>query len=85
MILKWFEKGIHDIWKTDGCEFAEVPVLSHSVGPAGFEVYMTDDELWTCYFWHGNRGHRLGDRFPTKKDAKSAAQREIDKLSEAIR
>jgi hypothetical protein len=81
--LQWEEKGAHDIYRTERCAFAPVAVLEHSVGRAGFEVFH-DNDGWRCTFWHGNRGHMVGGKLPSREAAKSAAQGHADALVAAL-
>ena len=92
MKLKWQEKGKHSIYQTEDSAFAEVPVLEHSVGPAGFEVYRypsCDGSFsWVCMFWHGNQGHSIpgykgARQMKNRREAQEAAQLHLDKLVNA--
>lgn len=81
--LRWEVIGKHSIYKTDGCLFAAVPVLEHSVGSARYEVFLTPIG-WECTFWHGNRGHNIVMHAQTVQLAQDGAQKHFDKLVNAF-
>jgi hypothetical protein len=67
--LKWSERA-----ESLGVElFAPVGGLEHSVGQAGFTVCPAPFGGFDATWWHGNRGHMIGN-FSDEKAAKHAAQ-----------
>jgi hypothetical protein len=60
------------------------PWLEHSVGKAGYTLCWNEyDFVWCVTWWHGNRGHWLGNS-PELEKAKAICQTHLENMAHGI-
>ena len=81
--MRWVEfqdslRRERESWRCDQ------PWLEHSVGKAGYTLCWNEyDHVWCVTWWHGNRGHWLGNS-PELEKAKATCQTHLENMAHGI-